>query len=59
MQRVPIPHRTAKTYKEQMREIVDADEFLVDTTWGELDLLLLDLPPDTDRDPNRHADSRW
>ena len=41
-----------------MREIVDAGEFLADTKWGELDLLLLNLPPGTDRDLNHHADSR-
>jgi len=38
-----------------MREIVDAGEFLADPKWGALDLLPLDLPPDTDRDPNHHG----
>jgi hypothetical protein len=58
LRRAPIlidAHRTEKTCNEQMREIVDAGEFLADTKWGELDLLLLDLAPDTDRDPNRHC----
>ncbi len=33
-------------------EVTTLREFLADTEWGELDLLLLDLPPGTDRIPN-------
>ncbi|MGH7319002.1 MAG: P-loop NTPase, partial [Candidatus Rokuibacteriota bacterium] len=33
-------------------EVATLREFLADTEWGELDLLLLDLPPGTDRIPN-------
>jgi len=33
-------------------EVATLREFLADTDWGELDLLLLDLPPGTDRIPN-------
>jgi len=33
-------------------EVTTLREFLADTDWGELDLLLLDLPPGTDRIPN-------
>jgi ATP-binding protein involved in chromosome partitioning len=33
-------------------EVAALREFLADTEWGELDLLLLDLPPGTDRIPN-------
>lgn len=33
-------------------EVATLREFLADTNWGELDLLLLDLPPGTDRIPN-------
>lgn len=33
-------------------EVATLREFLADTNWGDLDLLLLDLPPGTDRIPN-------
>ncbi len=33
-------------------EVATLREFLADADWGELDLLLLDLPPGTDRIPN-------
>lgn len=33
-------------------EVTALREFLADTNWGELDFLLLDLPPGTDRLPN-------
>ncbi len=33
-------------------EVATLREFLADTDWGELDLLLLDLPPGADRIPN-------
>jgi ATP-binding protein involved in chromosome partitioning len=33
-------------------EVTTIREFLADTDWGDLDLLLLDLPPGTDRIPN-------
>lgn len=33
-------------------EVTTLREFLADTDWGELDLLLIDLPPGTDRIPN-------
>ncbi len=33
-------------------EVATLREFLADADWGELDLLLLDLPPGTDRVPN-------
>ncbi len=33
-------------------EVATLREFLADTEWGDLDLLLLDLPPGTDRIPN-------
>ncbi len=33
-------------------EVTTLREFLADSEWGELDLLLLDLPPGTDRIPN-------
>ncbi|MBI3988146.1 MAG: Mrp/NBP35 family ATP-binding protein [candidate division NC10 bacterium] len=35
-----------------MAEVNALREFLADTDWGELDFLLIDLPPGTDRFPN-------
>jgi len=35
-----------------MMEVAAVREFVSDTVWGELDILLIDLPPGTDRLPN-------